>query len=67
MLLLRLKSYTGLSKMLSELMKRVKELFKPYTLDEFIKDGNPQDHGDVQRLEKIWQDYQSKRLFNTCY
>lgn len=53
--------------MLSELMKRVKELFKPYTLDEFIKDGNPQDHGDVQRLEKIWQDYQNKRLFNTCY
>ena len=48
-------------------MKRVQEMFKPYTLDQFIKDGNPQDHKDVQRLEKIWEAYQDKRLFNTCY
>jgi hypothetical protein len=53
--------------MLSDLMQRVREIFKPYTLDQFIKDGNPQDHKDVERLEKIWQDYQAKRLFNTCY
>jgi len=53
--------------MLSNFMDRVAELFKPYTLEEFIKDGNPQDHKDVQRLERIWQDYQSKKLFNTCY
>lgn len=53
--------------MLSNLMQRLQDIFKPYTLDEFIKDGNPQDHADVQRLERIWQDYQSKKLFNTCY
>jgi hypothetical protein len=57
----------GLSKMISNLINRVAELFKPYTLDQFIKDGNPQDHSDVQRLERIWQDYQNKKLFNTCY
>ena len=48
-------------------MNRVEELFKPYTLDQFIADGQPQDHKDVERLEKIWVDYQNKRLFNTCY
>jgi len=48
-------------------MQRVAELFKPYTLEDFIKDGSPQDYADVQRLERIWQDYQSKKLFNTCY
>ena len=57
----------ALSKMLSNLMESVRDMFKPYTLDQFIKDGNPQDHKDVQRLEKIWEDYQHKRLFNTCY
>ena len=53
--------------MLSDLMKRVKEMFEPYTLDQFIQDGNPQDHADVQRLERIWQDYQNKRLFNNYF
>ena len=67
MLLLKLRNYTGLSKMLSELMQRVKEIFTPYTLDQFITDGNPQDHKDVERLEKVWNDYQAKKLFNTCY
>ena len=57
----------ALLKMLSNLMQRLQDIFKPYTLDEFIKDGNPQDHADVQRLERIWEDYQSKKLFNTCY
>ena len=57
----------GLSKMLSNLIQRVREILTPYTLDQFIADGNPQDHKDVERLEKIWHDYQTKRLFNTCY
>jgi len=56
-----------LLKMLSDLMKRVQECFRPYTLNDFITDGNPQDHKDIQRLEKIWADYQSRRLFNSCY
>jgi hypothetical protein len=56
-----------LLKMLSDLMRRVQECFRPYTLNDFITDGNPQDHKDIQRLEKIWADYQSRRLFNSCY
>lgn len=53
--------------MLSELMQRVQSMFKPYTLEDFMKDASPQDHKDVQRLEKVWADYQNRKLFNTCY
>ena len=57
----------GLSKMLSDLMQRVRDMFKPYTLEDFMEDAQPVDQKDVQRLEKIWQDYQTKRLFNSGY
>ena len=57
----------GLSKMLSDLMQRVRDMFKPYTLEDFMEDAQPVDYKDVQRLEKIWQDYQTKRLFNSGY
>jgi hypothetical protein len=53
--------------MLSDLMQRIQDLFKPYTIDEFMNDAKPVDHKDVQRLEKIWADYQSRKLFNSCY
>ena len=53
--------------MLSELMQRVRDVFRPYTIDEFMNDANPQDHADIKRLESIWQAYQNRRLFNTCY
>ena len=57
----------GLSKMLSNLMQRVRDMFKPYTLEDFIEDADPKDHKDIQRLEKVWQDYRSRKLFNNCY
>lgn len=53
--------------MLSDLMQRVKEVFRPYTIEDFMNDASPQDHKDIQRLEKIWQEYQNRRMFNTCY
>jgi len=53
--------------MLSNLMQRLQDIFKPYTLDDFISDSNPQDYADIQRLEKVWQEYQNKKVFNTCY
>jgi hypothetical protein len=53
--------------MLSDLMQRVQEMLKPYTMEDFINDANPVDHKDVQRLEKIWDNYQNRRLFNSCY
>ena len=56
-----------LSKMLSNLMQRVKDMFKPYTLEDFISESDPKDHKDLQRLEKVWQDYRDRKLFNNCY
>jgi hypothetical protein len=53
--------------MLSNLMQRVRDMFKPYTLEDFIEDADPKDHKDLQRLEKVWQDYHDRKLFNRCY
>jgi len=57
----------GLSKMLSNLMQRIQDIFKPYTLDDFMEDAQPVDHKDVQRLEAVWQNYRERKLFNNCY
>jgi len=57
----------ALLKMLSKLMQRVGDIFKPYTLDDFMEDAQPVDHKDVQRLEAVWQNYQERKLFNNCY
>ena len=46
--------------MLSDMWKKLQDYFKPYTLEEFIKDNDPVDHKDVERLESIWH-----RLNNT--
>ena len=56
-----------LLKMLSDLMQRFRDMFKPYTLDEFISEADPKDHKDIQRLEKVWQEYRERKLFNNCY
>ena len=57
----------ALLKMLSKLMQRVGDIFKPYTLDDFMEDAQPVDHKDVQRLEAVWNNYQQRKLFNNCY
>ena len=56
-----------LLKMLSNLMQRVKDMFKPYTLEDFISESDPKDHKDIQRLEAVWNTYQDRKLFNNCY
>jgi hypothetical protein len=48
-------------------MQRVQEMLRPYTVQDFISDGNPVDYKDLQRLEKIWDSYHNRRLFNNCY
>ena len=57
----------GLLKMLSSLMQRLQDMFKPYTLEDFISDADPKDHKDIQRLEAVWNNYQDRKLFNNCY
>lgn len=53
--------------MLSNVMQRLQDIFKPYTLEDFIEDSDPKDHKDIERLEKVWQDYRQRKLFNNCY
>jgi hypothetical protein len=53
--------------MLSNLMQRLQDIFKPYTLEDFIADSNPKDYKDIQRLEAVWHQYRERKLFNNCY
>ncbi len=57
----------GLSKMLSNLMQRVRDMFRPYTLEDFMEEADPKDYKDIQRLEAVWQNYRERKLFNNCY
>ena len=57
----------GLSKMLSNLMQRLQDMLKPYTLEDFIEDSDPKDYKDIQRLEEQWNNYRQRKFFNTCY
>ncbi len=44
----------GLSAMVSDLMQRVREFFKPYTLEDYIKDNEPRSIEEVEALERSW-------------
>jgi DNA-binding IscR family transcriptional regulator len=57
----------GLSKMLSNLMQRVRDMFRPYTLEDFMEDADPKDYKDIQRLEAVWQKHRERKLFDNCY
>ena len=51
--------------MLSELMQRVKDMLRPYTFEDYVRDANPQDRSELEQLERNWSRY--KNEFNTCY
>lgn len=53
--------------MLSKALEWAQILLTPYTLEDFMRDANPQDHKDLKRLEAIWYSYQNRRTFNSCY
>jgi hypothetical protein len=53
--------------MLSNVLKRLQDIFKPYTLENFIEDSNPKDYKDIERLEKIWHNYRVRKQFNSHY
>jgi hypothetical protein len=46
-----------------ELMQRVVDAFKPYSLEDFILDYEPQNHYDVERAQKEWAYYNSTKAF----
>ena len=55
--------------MIAQMMERLREIleFKPYSMDQFIADNNPQDHKDVQRLEQQWFKIHSTKFFSENY
>lgn len=51
--------------MLSELMQRVQDMFRPYTFEDYVRDANPKTLHELEQLEQNWTRY--KNEFNTCY
>lgn len=49
--------------MLSDLAKRVRDLFKPYTFQDFVEEYDPKDHRDLKELEQRWNAMQSAKFF----
>ena len=51
--------------MLSELMKKLQDVFRPYTFEDFIKDQNPQTWSQLKELERTW--HRAKNDFSKMY
>jgi hypothetical protein len=51
--------------MLSDLIKKLQDVFKPYTFEDFIQDQNPQSWSELKELERTW--YRAKNDFGKMY
>lgn len=51
------------------LMERVRELLflKPYTLQDYIRDANPQTREELEKIERNWGRYCNGLEFGACY
>lgn len=45
--------------MLSDLMQRFKDAFKPYTFEDYVKDSNPENWSQLKELERTWNRYKN--------
>ena len=54
----------GLLKMLSELWLNLQSMLKPYSLEDFINDYKPQDHADLERAERLWQQHREQGFWH---
>lgn len=48
---------------LAEMMQRVRDLFKPYTFEDYVKDYNPQTHHELEQLERSFQQFAHNEKF----
>lgn len=51
--------------MLSELMNKLRDVFRPYTFEDFIHDQNPQTWSELKELERTW--HRAKNDFAKMY
>ena len=52
-----------LSKMLNELWRNLQSWFKPYSLEDFIRDYDPKDHHDLEQAERLWARYKDQSFW----
>jgi hypothetical protein len=51
--------------MLSKLMERLQDVFRPYTFEDFVVDANPQTWSELKELERTW--HRTNNDFNRMY
>ena len=51
--------------MLSDLMQRLRDVFKPYTFQDYVDDANPQTWSELKELERNWN--RCKNDFRSSY
>ncbi len=57
----------GLSTMLNKLWHSLQQLFKPYDLEDYIKDCDPKDIMELESRMRNWERYQRSMDFNNSY
>ena len=50
--------------MYAQFVKQLAKLVRPYTLEQFIRDQNPQNHVDLKRLERLWNSHIRKGFWH---
>lgn len=53
--------------MLSELWRNLQQLFKPYDLDDYIRDCDPKDIMELEARMRNWERYQRGMDFGNSY
>ena len=51
--------------MLNKLIERLRDVFKPYTFEDFVQDANPQTWSELKELERTW--YRARDDFKKMY
>jgi len=57
----------GLSIMLSELWSNLQQLFRPYSLEDYVKDCDPKDIMELEARMRNWERYQRGMDFGNSY
>jgi len=67
MLFSKHKNSTGLLTMLSDLWRNLKTLFKPYDLEDYIRDCDPKDSMELESRMRNWERYRRGMDFGNSY